>query len=265
MRILSLAPALLLLASAPQEKLTLKWQPKAGDKMTSNRKLEMKADVTVSVGGQTQKVTQEHRETERKHVEFVDVKGNDVTKASFHVESSFIEMKPPGSDDFNRSEKPLHGQKATALLKDGKLVFEGLGEGQEEEAKKELELEDDFSKSFPPKPVAIGESWEVTGEKLKDMFDNAKLDGKLTLKLAEVKEYQGRRCAFLDASMDLKGKDEGGLDMSLKLKGSIIVWIERGYTLQAKMDGTVTMSGKTDEVEFSGEGPMKILMETTVR
>jgi len=45
----------------------------------------------------------------------------------------------------------------------------------------------------------------------------------------------------------------------------VIVWIERGYTLQAKLKGTMAMKGKTDEQEWSGEGPMSVDLSASVR
>lgn len=259
-----LLAALFALSALPsQEKITLAYRPKAGDKLTLTQKMEMNAKLTVDAGGVQQSLSQGHKESQKKHVEILEVKDDRVTKASFHMEEHVQETSQPGSGEGARVERPLHGKKAVATVKDGKVVYEGL-EG-DEDAKKEFELEDDFSKAFPKKPVAVGDSWDVTGEALRSIFDNEKIDGKLTLKLAEIKDHQGKRCAFLDAQLDVKGKDEEGPELAIKVKGPIIVWIERGYTLQAKLEGTVSINLKTDEAKVSGDGPMKIEMTAALK
>ncbi len=253
----------LLLGLLPQEKITLKSQPRQGDKFTSTQKMGMKIKVTVLAGGQKFELQMEQKASEKKTMELQSVAGDKVTKAFYHIQEDIEEKKEPGAEEFTRTEKPLHGRKITVQSKDGGLVYEGA-DGLDEKTRQSLDLDDDFAKTFPAKPVGVGESWEVPAEALKDIFNDEKLGGKMTLKLTEVKDFQGRRAAFLATQLELKGSIDEGIEMTASLKGTVVVWIERGYTLEAKLEGTMSMKGKAGDAEMSGQGPMTVDVSTTV-
>lgn len=263
MKISLVALAALVSALLPQDRITLKFQPKQGDRITQNQKMTMKINLTVLAGGQKIEVPFEQRATEKKTAEIQGVAGDKITKAFFHIQEDIEEKKEPGAEEFTRTEKPLHGRKVTVESKEGKLAYEGA-DGLDEKTLKSLDLDDDFSKAFPARTLGVGESWEVSAEALKDIFDDDKMDGKMSLKLAEVKDFQGRRCAFLATELELRGKIDEGIQMTAVLKGTVVVWIERGYTLQAKLEGTMSMKGKTPEAEMSGQGPMTVDVAFTV-
>jgi len=264
MKLAALILAPILLAPCPQEKITLKSSPKAGDKLSSVEKMTMKFDLTVAAGGQTQKLSMEQKGSQKKTMEIQEVDGEKATKVFYHFEEDIEEKKEPGQQELSRREKPLHGRKVTVRLKDGKTVCEGADDVPEE-AKKPLRLEDSFAKTFPDRPIAVGETWDVTGDALKSLFEDQKLDGKFKAKLAEVKDFEGRRSAFLDVQIDMKGPGEAGAAITIVLKGTVVVWIERGYTLQAKLQGTMSMQAKNDQFEMSGEGPMTVDVAVTVK
>lgn len=257
------ALALCLFPPPAQEKITLKSQPRAGDRISSVEKMTMRIDISILAGGQTQKMAAEQKGSQKKTMEILEVQGDKVTRASFHFEEDVEEKRDPGRDGMVRREKPLHGRKVTVRIEDGKAAYDPE-EGLDAEAKNALRLEDNFAKTFPARPIAVGETWDVTGEALKSMFQDPKMDGKLTARLAEVKDFQGRRSAFLDVRIDMKGEAEGGVTVTVALKGSVIVWIERGYTLQAKLEGTTSLAARNDQYEMKGEGPMTVDVQSTV-
>jgi hypothetical protein len=257
------ALALILFAHRAQEKITLKSQPRKGDRISSAEKMAMKIDLSIAAGGQTQKMAVEQKGSKKKTMEILEVEGEKVTKAFFHCEEDVEEKRDPGQEGLVKREKPLHGRKVTVQAKDGKTAYDPE-EGLDQEAKNSLRLEDNFSKTFPARPIAVGETWDVSGDALKSMFQDQKMDGKLTAKLTEVKEFEGRRCAFLDVAIEMKGQAEGGVTITIALKGAVIVWIERGYTLQAKLEGTTSMAASNDQFEMKGEGPMTVDVRSTV-
>jgi hypothetical protein len=263
MKLALAALALCLFAPRAQEKITLKSQPRKGDKLSSVEKMTMKIDLSVVAGGQTQKLAVEQRGSEKKTMEIQEVEGDKVTRAFFHCEEDIEEKRDPGQEGLVKREKALHGRKVTVQIKDGKTTYDPE-EGLDQEAKNSLRLEDNFAKTFPANPIAVGETWEVSGDALKSLFQDQKMDGKLTAKLTEVKEFEGRRSAFLDVKIEMKGQAEGGVTITIALKGAVIVWIERGYTLQAKLEGTTSMAAKNENFEMKGEGPMTVDVKSTV-
>ena len=262
MRLLALAVALLL---APQdEKITLKFNPQKGDKLTKSTKMEMKLKIEVEAGGETQEVEVEQRGTEKTVTEIVEVVDAKLTRIVVDCLEKYDEEKAPGAE-WKRKDDPLHGRKITIFMKDGQLVREGA-EGIEEKELKKLDLDDGDSHCLPKDPVKIGDSWELKGEdvrKYMDADDDIK-DGKMKLKLVAVKEIDKRRCAMIQGTFELTGKVEGDLDLSLKFDADIVVWIDRGYTLSVKGKGKVTLKGENGEMSMNGEGPITIDLATKV-
>jgi hypothetical protein len=56
----------------------------------------------------------------------------------------------------------------------------------------------------------------------------------------------------------MKGKTENDMDMTIKVTGKIIVALDRGYTVSAKLSGTVTIQQANEQMTLSGEGPMSV-------
>ncbi len=264
MKIAMVALAYLLAASgAGQDKVTLKFRPRQGDKVTHVQKMTTKVKLTVDAGGQKVELDVEQRELEKRTSHVLAVAGDKITKAFFHVEEHVEEKKPPGAPDFVRAEKPLHGRKVTVEMKDGKPVYEGA-DGLTDKEKKQLDLDDEFAKTFPDKALAVGDTWQVSGDALRAIFDDEKMDGKMVGKLLEVKDFGGRRSAFLETEFDLKGIVEEKIEIAAKLKGTVVVWLDRGYTLQVNLKGTMSMRGKAEGAEMSGQGPMTLDVAVTV-
>jgi len=262
MRLLSLA---LVLFFVPQdEKITLKFNPKPGDKLTQTTKMEMKLKITIDAGGGSQDVEVEQRGTEKTATEIVEVTAGKLTKVVKDFIEDYEEEKAPGMEEWKRKDNPLHGRKVTLSMKDGKLVREGA-EGLKEKELNKLDLEDKDSRLLPKEPVRVGEGWEVKGEDVrKYLGDDDITDGKMKLKVVAIKEIDKRRCAMIQGTFDLVGKVEGNVDLSLKLDAEMIVWIDRGYTLSVKGKGKVTVKGDGGGAPMTGEGPITIELSTKV-
>jgi len=249
------------LCARQSEKVTLTWAPKQGDKFKTTQSMTMKVKANVVAGEQKQSFEVENRQIEVRTHEMLEVVDGKPKSVVFDTEKSVEEQKPPGADEFQTKEKPLHKTRITVTEKNGKLSYEG-GEGVDPKDLKKLDLEaDKFSQTFPGKPIAVGESWEVAGEKARALFgkdDNDFKDGKVSCTLKEIKEIDGRKCVVVDMDLDLTGKSAEGVEISMSTSGQVIVLLDRGYAISVKLKGKVTMSTENDQMTMHGEGPISI-------
>lgn len=262
MKLLALALALFLV---PQdEKITLKFNPRKGDKATTTGKTEVKLKFSIEMGDEPQEVEFEQRGSSKRTIEYVEAENGKVTRLVVDCAEDFEEKKQPPTMEWVRTDNAMHGRKVTILQKDGQVVREGA-DGLKEKELKKLDLTIGEPKFFPDKPVAVGDSWDVKGDAVKE-FINAQdeiKDASLKVKVKEVKEIDKRRCAVLTAVLEMSGKAENDVTFNGKLDVDIVVWIDRGYVLSAKGKGKVTLKGDGDQFKISGEGPITI--ETTVK
>ena len=254
-----LALALVLFLVPQDEKITLKFNPRKGDKMTRTQKMELQLKLNVEMGEQAQDVEFEQRGTSKKTTEYVEVADGKVTRMVIDCAEDFEEKKQPPNMEWNRTDGAMHGRKVTLFLKDGQTVREGA-EGLKEKDLKKLDLTNGEVKFFPDKPVAVGDSWDVKGDAVKE-FINAQdeiKEASLKIKLKEVKEIDKRRCAVMTAVLEMSGKAENEVTFTGKMDIDVVVWIERGYLISAKGKGKVTLKADTDQFKITGEGPMTI-------
>jgi hypothetical protein len=186
-----LALALVLLLVPQDEKITLKFNPRKGDKLVKTQKLDLQLKFTISVGDQEQEHEFEQRGTIKRTNEYAEVEDGKVTKLVIDCAEDWEEKKEPPTMEWRRTDKPMHGRKVTLSTKDGQLVREGA-EGLGEKELKGLTLNNVEGRFFPDKPVAVGETWEIKGE--------------------AVREFLGASEEIKEASLSAKGKGK----MSLK-------------------------------------------------
>src|SRR5258706_4489036 len=230
MPLLLLAFALALVPS--QDKITLKFKPKEGDKLVKSERTEMSVQAKVVAGEQEQELQFEQKDSQKMTMEFAEVANGAVARSVLVWQTHLEEKKGPPTGEWIKKEMPLQGRTITLSMKDGLLVRDGA-DGLDEKLIKKLDLADRSSRLFPKTPVAPGDTWEVEGEDVRKFLaaDNDLKDAKVKVKLLEVKEIDGRRCAVLNTAMELAGKGKGEVDLTIKLDAEVIIWIERGYTL----------------------------------
>lgn len=257
MRLLLLA--LVAALCAPQDKITLKFNPKQGDRLTKSEKMEMSIKAKIVFGDQTQEFEMEQKETEKSTLEYKEVVDGKAARIVVNCTENIEERKSPPTLQWEKKEKGLHGRRVEIFMKDGKLAREGA-EGLDEKLLKKLDLIDRTSVLYPKNAVGVGETWEVTGEDVRNFLgaDGEMKEASIKLKLLEVKEIEGRRCAVLSAIIQINGKAEGEIDMTMKLDTEVIVWIERGYALSVKGKGKIEMKGNNPQFTMSGTGPMSV-------
>lgn len=263
MKMLSVALALLLLPS--QEKITLKFNPRKGDKLSRAEKMEMSIKAKVLLGEQEQEVELEQKESQKSTLELADVAAGAVTRMVMSCSEHIEERKGPPSGEWVKKEKGLHGRKITMSLKDGKVEREGV-EGLDDKVLAKLDLDDRTSRIFPKDPVAPGDTWELQGDDVRKFLgaDNDLQQAKVKVKLLSIKDVDGKKCAILNALMDLGGKAPGNVDLTMKLDAEVVVWIDRGYALSVKAKGTIDMKAENPQFKMKGEGPMTLEIITKV-
>ena len=208
-----LVALLLVLAPQEKEKITLKWNPVQGDVVTSTDKTSLEAKGTA----QGQELEFTNKSTKKTVTTFTTVKDGKVVKKTIEFKESTEEGRQPGQDEEEKKEMDLHGKTVTLMEKDGKLVLEGADDVDEKETKK-LKLDEGWSHFLPGKEIAVGDSWEITGDALKKAMEDEEFDGgKVTFKLKEVKEINKVKCAVLAATFDVQGTAQDG-QIKLKLK-----------------------------------------------
>jgi len=246
------------------EKITLKFNPKKGDKLVKHQKLDLSLKMSVDAGDQTQELEFEQRGSVKRTSEIAEVEDGKVTKLIVDCSEDYEEKKAPPTMEWNRTDKPMHGRKITVFMKDGQVAREGA-DGLKEKELKDLALNPMESKFYPDKPVAVGDTWEIKGDAVKEFIGTSEEIKEATLKskLTAIKEIDKRRCAVINSTLEMNGKAPNDIAFNGKMDVEMIVWIERGYLISAKGKGKVTLKGESEQFSMTGEGPISI--ETTVK
>jgi hypothetical protein len=241
-----------------QDKVALKFQPRAGDAPESSTVWSMK--VEAKQGGATRTATA--RRVRRARTEFVEVADGRVAKKMVEVLEDVDEQSLDGQSQ--TLQKAMHKRKITVSYKDGAASFEGaqdLGEGD----RKWLADGERFYKLLPKSAVALGDTWEITGRELDAVAEApaGTTEGGVKLAFKAIRETEGRRCAVISMVWDVAGSGGGrGPDSRLKLDGEFVFWIERGYILSLAAKGEIVLSSGGQE---AGRGPVTMEMTTTVK
>lgn len=118
-------------------------------------------------------------------------------------------------------------------------------------------LDEEF---LPKKPVDVGDEW-VGQFGTSAAADPGAEASKVTFRVERFVERDGRRVAELSARGDLTAEDSG-LTLKTELSGPVIVDLATGLMLNAKVDGTVEVSGKQVqqgmEITMAGDGKMEV-------
>jgi len=230
---------LALLQDPVGEKVTLELKPKEGDKLA----VVESWDNTFAGKLGDDPLFLRTRGGRRLQVEIAGASGGRITRKVVLVEDSYREDQDVQTGKFVRQEDGLKGRKATIALRDGKEERTGL-DGIPDEIQKTLALDDPLTALYPSGPVRVGDTWEISGDGLKKVFAGGDFnEGKITARLREVKEIDGRKCAVLGTVWDVRGKNPDGFTRELRQTGTITVWIERGYVMAMDQKGVLKTSG----------------------
>ncbi|HKS16988.1 MAG TPA: hypothetical protein VJU16_06730 [Planctomycetota bacterium] len=165
-----------------------------------------------------------------------------LTLKGVEVADSYIETQDVKTGKYVRKDDAIHGRKVTIGLRDGREERTGV-EGVPEAEQNTLTIDDPLTRLFPEIPVAIGQSWDFEGDGLKKIFAGGDFtEGRIVVSLRDVKEIDGRRCALLVTNYEVKGSS-GGMTRELNLKGTLTVWLDRGYVLAMSQSGRMRTAG----------------------
>ena len=234
---------LILLALVPQEpakeKFDIRVRPAEGDR------LEVVDKWTHTFHGRLgeEPVTFSTRGGRRLIVEMAKVDGGRLIRKAVKVEDAYIEQQDTNTGKFVRKDEAIHGRTATIERRNDREERTGL-DGVPDAEQRALGLDDPLTRLFPDKAVAIGETWEISGEGIKKFFPSGDFtDGRIVVTLRDVKEVDGRKCALLGTNYDVSSKDKDGVTRELRLLGTLTVWLDRGYILEMAQSGRMITSG----------------------
>lgn len=229
----------LVLQDPPKEKIELRVRPVEGDKVESF------STWTHTFRGRLgdEAVNFSTRGGQRFVSEMSRVQGGRLAGKIIEVADSYIETQDPRTGKYVRKDDPIHGRKVTIEMRDGREARTGVA-GLSELDQRTLTMDDPLTRLFPDKPVAVGETWEIAGEGLKKFFPAGDFtEGRIIVSLRDVREVEGRRCAFLGTNYQVSTKTPDGVSRELHLLGTLTVWIDRGYVLAMSQSGRMTTTG----------------------
>ena len=188
-------------------------------------------------------LTSSTRGGQRLVVEMSGVDNGALTRKTVKVVDSYMETKDPQTNKYIRKDDTVQGRTITISMQGGREQRTG-GDGVPEPELKALAFVDPLTRLFPEKPVAVGDSWDISGEGLKQFFPGGDFsEGRILVTLREVRDIDGRKCAVLATKYDVSGKMPDGVARQLELSGTLTVWIERGYILAMTQSGRLKITG----------------------
>ncbi len=230
---------LALLQDPSTAKIELKFRPVEGDK------IEISDSWTHAFRGKLgdEPLLTSTRGGGRNIVEMARVENGVLSRKVVKVADSYIETQDPQTSKYIRKDQPLNGRTVTVERKGGREVYGAL-QGVSEADLKAISIDDPLTRLYPDKPVAVGDTWEISGEGLKKFFPAGDFTkGQIVVTLRDIKEIDGRRCALLVTNYDVSGQAADGVTRELRLQGTLTVWIDRGYILAMSQSGRLKTSG----------------------
>ncbi len=181
-----------------------------------------------------------------------------------------------GQDKQETEHDPLEGQTLVGRRADGAWHFE-FEDGKiipTDEQKKKLEkygkkwgTDETF---YPEKPVEVGATWELSGERLA-MFlgggDFTSPKGKLVCTLEKMVEHDGVKCASVKIDAEVEagmptGDGEPEMRSKIKFQGTVLRAIDQFVDLTADLKGEMSSTGSRElgdaKMDITVKGPLHI-------
>jgi hypothetical protein len=245
---LVVALALPALADPVEIKLGLK----KGDKITRMTDFGGKGKLSIKMGEQEQELDCKMSESSIEAEEILDAKDGSPTKVNRYYIKKYSSFQIPDVGHDESKDSGLLGKLITVELKDGKheATFEGAGEEEAAELKKEkMGIEID-SALVPGKPVNVGDSWEADPEKAKNAFGGDEgeeiTEASLACTLESIEEKFGQKCAKIKVKLTTKGtrtENNQKMKISLAVEGPVWFGLTAGRTLGMELEGKLKSSG----------------------
>ncbi|MDQ7778733.1 MAG: hypothetical protein RDV41_03355 [Planctomycetota bacterium] len=234
-----------------------------GDKSTVVMKTEMSMKTMISAGEEPAQVTEGVAGMEKRYAEEIIEAQNGMptrTKRQYHyARETHMET---GDTETEAEATGLEGKMVEIIGTSEKAEVKCANGEIPSSAQKRLvsEQEDNLFDGFaPPKGVAVGDSWDVTGgqalvtametdEGTTWVFSNAKG------RLAAMEPFKGKDCAKVEYSIAGKATFEEGFGADMDLKGTAYFAVKERKWLSFEMSGPMLMSGDMESMSIKGEG-----------
>ncbi len=219
--------------------------------------------LVISASGQSVEGQAEMFNAETTEMDVLKAEEGKPTRLKLSVmESRFqIAMRVPGESPEETSESNVLAGRSILFERDGENWSSRLvgGEPTKEQQIEMKSLVDPWPEDLvPDRKVKVGESWSLTGEKLRTVFGFAPegFTGKAQVHFEEVLEYNGEQCALLSIQVDASGKvpDSELQEMTASLSGEGHIYrsLAKKIDVYSKISGDITwkMTGEEDGQTF---------------
>lgn len=241
-------------------------QPPAGTKVEQTKQTSLSDGIIeLKMQGQEMKGTCVLNESENESLSFA---GDKIT----HLLNTSVKKRVM---TLNGQEMPEEAP-TDALLKvpvvltkaDGKWTAKLEGDAEPtEEQKAALEKlakkanKDQDAAMYGTEPREIGDTWNVDAKDLSFTEDDKETTGGMKFTFKGVEEFEGRKCARLEGTLELAGKtdeDKGGQKISLKGDVVVLRSLEDLEDLKVSLKGKMEMAGEIPNGSMTMGGEMKI-------
>ncbi|MCA9322341.1 MAG: hypothetical protein KDB53_16485 [Planctomycetes bacterium] len=284
-RLASLVAILMLAGAVSAQEAATKamrftWKcPQKGDALGSHETGHIALDIDVSMDGQILDQSQQTQEIEnKKRSEILAAEATKVTKVKVSYDQIVHDIEGQGS---------LAEDAAAILGKSFVVDFSGeapsvsneAGEAASEAQKKlvlERESQDgaytgwgpDFRKILPDRPIAIGETFTVTGADAAGFlpgrdadFDPSESKLSVEMTLVDTKKMLGTECGVFDVAIVMSGvtSQDDAMTVELKPKGQFLLGTSNMWVYKMTMEGPIKVSGTVQDGAISvlGKGTAK--------
>jgi hypothetical protein len=258
---ITIAAAVLITLPALQEKelITLRENFEKGSKLVRTLEMSLKTEVYAFEGDAEGRAKFEHRWKDRRTVHIVDVENGRPMRVVHDIQEDTEDELKDG--EWTKTKSPLMGKRITIARRAGILTYEGADGIEARTLDEGIWLESDGYPFFSKKPVAVGDAWQVDDKYIEPLLEDLYERGKIGIKLIEIRETGGKRCADLRVNFDFSGSFFG-LEMRFKLEADTRIWLDRGQMLYFRGRGTCKSSGRFGGRSVEGTGTITLDMNS---
>lgn len=240
-----------------QEKIAFKVQYKEGDAIDVRECTKMRLSGVIQ--GQEMSIkqegTKEYREKALAVTDGLPVRAERTYKTYEETQEQRMGTMPAQGGE---KKNAIVGKPVILARKDGRVQLEAKPEaGELDDDNLDLGTED-FDVMLPAEPVAVGEQWKVSRDKMvRVMGKETPKELETTCTLEEVTEKDGAKVARIAVKVTMKGEQDGA-QVSCELAGPLLFDLSAGRALSITLKGTMKMTA----LGATFEGPMEL--ESTV-
>ncbi|MGA2583817.1 MAG: hypothetical protein ABSG31_11110 [Tepidisphaeraceae bacterium] len=247
-----------------QDKYSIHETIKAGDKVDGELVADYKSDTTTTTDGKTTTDKWESKQTLKSSEVVLEAKDGSATQIRIEVSPDSADSLIDNSGKITDYPCTLAGQTITLRRREDESIIgdyaKDADDSDVENLKGMLNPDEDF---FPDKPVAVGDSWDIS-DKLSKHSELGKNDQLLAqCKLDWVKEIDGKLMGQMTCNCGLIRHEDGDVEEDIESTSTMLVDMKAGEIVKCDQTGGSKLSTPvisptqitgTTEFTFHGEG-----------